>query len=218
MNYQRIYDSIINRAKSEGRVKSKDTYYEAHHILPKCMGGLGNRYDYDHPNIVLLTGREHFLCHWLLHEIYPANKGLTTAFIMMCNVKGNTQRCYTPSSRLEEYARLLNSNQSKSGDHNPIITCPHCNKTGRGASMHRFHFNNCKVLTGITIRPTLEHIEKTRQTSTGRKQSDKSRKKRSDSMIGRKQTEDHVKNMVLAKKKNRMIRLIESSSSLEKEL
>jgi hypothetical protein len=218
MNYQRIYDQIVDRAKSENRTKSKDVYYEAHHIIPKCMGGLGSRYDYDHPNMVLLTGREHFLCHWLLHEIHPNNKGLTTAFIMMCNIKGNTQRQYTPSSRLVEYSRILNSNQSKNGKNNPTLTCPHCNKTGKGASMHRFHFNNCKVYTGVTIRLTPEHLEKTRLSSLGRKQSEETRKKRSDSMIGRKKSEEHVKNSVLAKKKNRLMRLTESSSNLEKGL
>jgi len=27
---------------------------------------------------------------------------------------------------------------------NPIITCPHCNKSGRNNVMPRYHFNNCK--------------------------------------------------------------------------
>jgi hypothetical protein len=26
-------------------------------------------------------------------------------------------------------------------------TCPHCNKTGNHAGMHRWHFNNCKLKT-----------------------------------------------------------------------
>ena len=93
MNYQRIYDSLINKAKSQNRVKSKDTYYEAHHIVPVCLGGEGRTSHWKtHPNLVLLTGREHFLAHWLLHLIHPDNTKLTRAFVMMCNVKDDIQR------------------------------------------------------------------------------------------------------------------------------
>ena len=107
MNYQRIYDSIVNRAKSEGRVKSKDTYYEAHHILPKCMGGLGRCDQWKtHPNIVLLTGREHFLCHWLLHVMYPDNVKITAGFWSMCKLDRSKHGSrYIPSSRVIEYVR-----------------------------------------------------------------------------------------------------------------
>jgi hypothetical protein len=114
MNYQRIYDSIINKAKSQNRVKSKDTYYEAHHIVPVCLGGEGKTSHWkSHPNIVLLTGREHFLAHWLLHEIYPDNHKLARAFVMMCKVKDSVQQRYTPSSRIIEYARIVHINYSR---------------------------------------------------------------------------------------------------------
>jgi hypothetical protein len=117
MNYQRIYDSIINRAKNQNRVKNKDTYYEAHHIIPSCLGGTGLTTQWkSHPNIVLLTGREHFLCHWLLHAMYPDNHKLTKAFFMMCTVKDNIQSRYTPSSRVIEYAknRFIDAQRSMS--------------------------------------------------------------------------------------------------------
>ena len=39
MNYHRIHDQIIERAKSENRQKGGDVYYEQHHIIPRCMGG-----------------------------------------------------------------------------------------------------------------------------------------------------------------------------------
>lgn len=28
----------------------------------------------------------------------------------------------------------------------PILTCPHCHKNGKGGSMMRYHFNNCKFM------------------------------------------------------------------------
>lgn len=60
MNYQKIHDSIIHRARN--RELSKP--YERHHVVPKCFGGSNHK-----DNIVHLTFREHFLVHWLLTKI-----------------------------------------------------------------------------------------------------------------------------------------------------
>ena len=77
MNYQRIYDQIIEQAKSEKREKGKGVYYEAHHIVPKCMGGLGKTTQWSfHPNIILLKAKEHFICHRILCLLYPDNDKL----------------------------------------------------------------------------------------------------------------------------------------------
>lgn len=112
MNYQKIYNQIIERAKSENRQKNSGVYYEAHHIIPTCLGGIGHKSEWKtHPNIVLLTAREHFLCHWLLHEIYPTNDSLFYAFKMMCSTGYNKR--YTPSSRIIEYSRIEFSNKMK---------------------------------------------------------------------------------------------------------
>jgi hypothetical protein len=59
--YHKIYNNIIERAKREDRRKGPGIYYEAHHILPRSLGGTD-----DKENLVLLTLREHFLCHKLL--------------------------------------------------------------------------------------------------------------------------------------------------------
>jgi hypothetical protein len=113
MNYQRIYDQICQRAKSElelRKVHKKDGgYYEGHHIIPKCLGGSGWANNYNHQNIALLTAREHFLCHWLLSEIYKDDYKLAKAFYMMCIVKDNNQIRYIPSSKIIEYAKIKSS-------------------------------------------------------------------------------------------------------------
>jgi len=110
MNYQKIYNQIVERAKSENRIKSNNVYYEAHHIIPKCLGGTGSVKNWKSDNnIVLLTAREHFLCHWLLLEMYPDNKKLAKAFFLMCNIENNNQKRYRPSSRIIEYAKIQNS-------------------------------------------------------------------------------------------------------------
>ena len=46
-------------------------YYEAHHILPRC---LFPEFIKDTENIVLLTAREHFLAHKMLFNAIPCQK------------------------------------------------------------------------------------------------------------------------------------------------
>lgn len=89
MNYQRIYDEIIDNARD----RNLDGYVEVHHILPRCMGG-----DDSSDNLVRLTAREHFLAHWLLVKINPEDKSLTYAWNMMCVGR-------ITSSHLYKYAR-----------------------------------------------------------------------------------------------------------------
>ena len=61
--YAKWYYQIIGRAKFENRIKYQGIYYENHHIIPKCEPFNGSN---ESDNLVLLTPREHFLCHWLL--------------------------------------------------------------------------------------------------------------------------------------------------------
>ena len=39
MNYQKIYDNIVNRGKN----RTINTYTESHHIIPRCMGGSNDK-------------------------------------------------------------------------------------------------------------------------------------------------------------------------------
>jgi len=101
MNYQRIYDQIIDRAGKGERGKGQGTYYESHHIVPRCMGGSGKK-----SNLILLTAREHFICHWLLVRIYPDDVKLAYALWGMCNQKSPRQSDrHTPSSRAYSEAK-----------------------------------------------------------------------------------------------------------------
>jgi hypothetical protein len=58
--YTKWYFNIIRKAKSEPRAKGNE-YYERHHITPRCLDGNDTEY-----NLVLLTAKEHYVCHWLL--------------------------------------------------------------------------------------------------------------------------------------------------------
>ena len=57
--YTTWYNNIITKAKS--RSLSSDTYIETHHVIPKSLGGDNSTF-----NLVKLTAREHFICHLLL--------------------------------------------------------------------------------------------------------------------------------------------------------
>ena len=67
--YTNKYYSIIAVAQSRNLLTRKQAkealgYPERHHIVPTCLDG-SNSTD----NTVFLTGREHFICHWLLTKM-----------------------------------------------------------------------------------------------------------------------------------------------------
>lgn len=97
MNYEKIYNHIINRAKN----RILECYTEKHHIIPRCMGGSDEK-----ENLVNLTAREHFICHKLLTQIYPNNNKLKFALWAMCNMKSKRQSRYVPSSRVYESIKI----------------------------------------------------------------------------------------------------------------
>jgi hypothetical protein len=117
MNYQKIYDSICQRAKDQLEERSynrknKLEYYEGHHIIPKCLGGLGNSKDLNHPNIALLTAREHFICHRLLCEIHPTESKLHYALWKMVHGGDSKQKRIKISGRIyntikNEFSKML---------------------------------------------------------------------------------------------------------------
>ena len=115
MDYQKIYNDLIDKARSLNRSKGQGLYLEAHHIIPKCLGGEGHQVEWKtHPNIVLLTGREHFIAHLLLCEIYPTNSKLKHALWAMCNQQTKFQsRDLKITARMYEYIKQLNAQALK---------------------------------------------------------------------------------------------------------
>src|SRR5574343_448350 len=100
MNYEKIYNSIIERAISLNRVKYTGEYFECHHILPKSLGGSNKQ-----SNLVLLTAKEHYLCHFLLTFIHPKNNSINYAFWMMINKISPNQQRVRACSRVYELAK-----------------------------------------------------------------------------------------------------------------
>lgn len=98
MNYQRIHDAIIDRARNRTLLG----YRERHHVIPRCMGGTD-----DNDNLVELTSREHFIVHLLLAEIHNIPK-LWRAVNMLSNWGRSSARQY---QRIKE--NLKHSDETK---------------------------------------------------------------------------------------------------------
>lgn len=106
MNYIKIMNQIIDKAIYErgqprtyhsGRKKYSRSGFHLHHIIPASMGGTD-----DGSNIAIVTPREHFLIHWMLHRIYGGT--MTVAFRMMIDGKYTSHRKF--GARLYERLTL----------------------------------------------------------------------------------------------------------------
>lgn len=104
MDYQKIYDELVARCVPRGLDKTKhEGYFEIHHIIPKCLGGSDEK-----SNLVMFTGREHFIAHLLLYKIHPNCAGLTYSAFMMGYTNKNSKNYQT----LKEKVAHLNSNKN----------------------------------------------------------------------------------------------------------
>lgn len=102
------YNKIIEKAKD----RKLDEYKERHHIIPQSMGGNNKK-----ENLVYLTAREHFICHWLLIKMTSGtDKSKMLYALNMMRVKNNLQDRYSTkiTSRVyEKYRQLLSELISK---------------------------------------------------------------------------------------------------------
>lgn len=78
--YRTLYFKIINNAKNRAKPES---YCENHHIIPRSMGGSDFK-----ENLVALTGREHFICHYLLIK-FALGKGKISMLYAFNRMKPN---------------------------------------------------------------------------------------------------------------------------------
>jgi hypothetical protein len=101
--YTRWYNNIIENAKS----RIIDGYIERHHIQPRSLGGTDNK-----DNLVDLTAREHFICHWLLTKMHIGEeRGKMINALYLMQGKNQYQDRYINSKVYEtlrkEYAQYI---------------------------------------------------------------------------------------------------------------
>jgi ribosomal protein L33 len=62
--YEKWYNNIVQNAQD----RVTDSYVEQHHIIPRSLGGSD-----ESTNLVDLTAKEHFVCHWLLVKMHTGD-------------------------------------------------------------------------------------------------------------------------------------------------
>lgn len=116
MNYQRIYNNLIDRALS----RTSNGYVEKHHIVPQCLGGTNAK-----ENIVNLYPEEHYLAHLLLCKLNKGNLKLLYAAMNMTSgsmINNGKRNNKAYGWRRRRYA------ESISGDNNPSRRNPNLQK------------------------------------------------------------------------------------------
>lgn len=99
--YTKWYNEIISRAQA--RTLSSDLYREKHHIVPRSLGGSNQA-----SNLVILTAREHFLCHWFLTKMTSGQDQQKMAYACkrMMHSAGKKQYRYKVNSKLYEQLKI----------------------------------------------------------------------------------------------------------------
>jgi len=101
--YSQIYHSIIANAKD----RILTSYTERHHIIPRSLGG-----DDEPDNLVDLTAREHFICHWLLTKMVDSTHDkwkMMNALGYMMWAENQNQERYRVNARLYERLKTKHS-------------------------------------------------------------------------------------------------------------
>ena len=189
MNYLQIYEDIINNAELEKRKKKQGIYYENHHILPVSLGGENEK-----ENLIFLTGKEHFICHKLLVEIFPEENSLKYALWMMMNVKNIGERNYKVGSREYERLRIIYSLiavKDNSGIGNPMYGKKHKKKSIEKMSKSR---PSIKGINNPNFGKKRSQYVKDRvsKANTGRIVSQETKDKLSKANIGKKRSKESI--------------------------
>ncbi len=115
--YQKWYNQIVE----QGKGRCLEPPYEQHHIRPRSLGGSD-----DSDNLVVLTPREHFICHWLLTKITTGEehyKMLNALRMMRAENPGQKRYKTKITARVYEKLKLeyaqLQSEKYK-GENNPM--------------------------------------------------------------------------------------------------
>ena len=103
MNYEKVYNSLINKRRVNVLHKGHGIYIEKHHIIPRCMNG-SNKSD----NLINLTPKEHYIAHLLLYKIYENTNykyNLLKAVLCMSEMKQSVRKIFS-KSRIYEKIRI----------------------------------------------------------------------------------------------------------------
>lgn len=176
MNYIKIYLQLIEKAQNRDVI---NVYTEKHHIIPKCLGGNNNE-----NNLVVLTGKEHYIAHHLLLKIYPENKSIYHAFWMMSN------RFKINSKDYEDIKRKIVSNMRKNVGTKEAIKKMSNSKKGKSNWIGKKHSKESKKKMSKSAR----------NRNISEKMEQQRRSKISKAHKNKLMTEEHIQNISKSKK------------------
>lgn len=180
--YTNIYYKIINKAKTLARVKSKENYYESHHIIPRSLGG-----DNSTDNKVLLTFKEHYICHRLLPKMVLNQEQkikMNYALYVLSKASEGQYRLLTKHQRMIclEANRKASSNRT----HKPNLGNRHSEETKqilREKSSGRTHSDKVKQIIKENNKKTnVSRGNKVRAALTGKTKSEEHKRKIAESI------------------------------------
>jgi hypothetical protein len=161
------YSKLYYRITSNAKQRIPEGYTELHHIIPQSMGGSN-----DKENLVELTAREHFICHWLLIKMTKGEDRSKMLYALNGMKAENRyqERYHTKiTARVYEKYRIEHAeNHSK-------------RMKGRPA------WNKGRILEGVELE---EHRERTRNRKIDPAKQAIGQQKRVAKMIGTKQSEE----------------------------
>lgn len=201
--YLNRYENFIKSRKY--RVLEENIYTEKHHILPRSLGGG------EEDNIIILSGREHFLAHLMLWKAYR-NKEMVYAFNMMSGFGRYEKRLSSKQYNIlkEEYSFLCRNRTfsketrekmriAKLGKVGNMLGKKHSQKTKDKISLSKQGKEGPNK--GKTF--TEEHKKNLSVSHKGYKNTEESKRKMSISKKGIKFTEKHKQNISDSKKGNK---------------
>jgi len=170
--YTRIYNRITARATERALIG----YRENHHVIPRSMGGTNAK-----SNMVSLTAREHFICHWLLTKMVTgADRAKMVYALRMMRVSNDLQNRYETKITARVYEKYkkehaINLSIMRTGK-------PAWNK---GVPQSEAHKQKNREAALRRPKPSAESIAKNSAARLGLKRSDETKLKQSMALRGR---------------------------------
>jgi hypothetical protein len=210
--YTNWYLSIISKARD----RTVTGYAEKHHIIPKSLGGSNKQ-----SNLVKLTAREHFICHWLLTKMVNDTKSkyqMWNAFSCMLYRENPNQKRYKVNSKIFENIKIEGSKikSSKfSGTNNPMFGIKGNMHPSYGKTWTEEHRKNSSI-SHLGQTRSLESRQKQSEKTKGRKQTPEHIAKRARSgeqnpMYGKKQKPESIAKMLETRERKRLLKMEELS-------
>ncbi len=192
MDYRKIYHNLISRAQN----RPLSGYLEQHHIVPDFFfinrrrkgkpGWLPGNPD-DPSNLVMLTGREHFIAHLLLTRMYPNEYRLFGAVKMM-TMQVNEHRS---KNRMYEWVKVQQA-----------IFCSKINSGRRASQKTRKKLSDTHKGHEVTPETRLKISNSTSGSNNhmfGKTHSAETKKKISESSLGHTKSEETRARMSMAR-------------------